>query len=156
MRSSLQSLPSNLISCSKTSSYGTCFRASARSPFPALKARLFSSTAPRAVQALATKTILITGASRGIGAEIARRFAKEGGSCILIGRNEALLEGVKKELDVLGGGAAQEEGTEVRHRVIVGDVGSAEFWAGMRKEVSSLITISLGFERWSSDGDRRA
>lgn len=68
----------------------------------------------------------------------------------MIGRNEALLEGVKKELDVLGGGAAQEEGTEVRHRVIVGDVGSAEFWAGMRKEKGiDVIVNAAGITHYS-------
>lgn len=63
----------------------------------------------------------------------------------MIGRNETLLESVKNELGA-SGRAAREGSNEVLHRVIVGDVGSAEFWAGMRKEVSGLITISLNFD----------
>ena len=76
---------------------------------------------------LAGKRCIITGASRGIGAEIARRFAKEGARCLLIGRNETSLERVKAELKEVEG-----EG----HGILVGDVGDGEFWGGLRKEVS--------------------
>ncbi|KUJ23128.1 NAD(P)-binding protein [Mollisia scopiformis] len=72
------------------------------------------------------KSCIITGASRGIGAEIARRFAKEGVECILVGRNEKSLYGIKDELIV---------GDEMEHRVVVGDVGDMDFWKGMKKEV---------------------
>jgi len=77
---------------------------------------------------LAGKRCIITGASRGIGAEIARRFAQEGASCILIGRNEGLLDHVKKSLKMTG--------KEEEHKMVVGDVGKIEFWGLMRKEVS--------------------
>ncbi|KAE8453511.1 hypothetical protein EG329_010372 [Mollisiaceae sp. DMI_Dod_QoI] len=77
------------------------------------------------------KSCIITGASRGIGAEIARRFAREGVRCILIGRNEKLLLGVKDEL---------ETGNE--HRVIVGDVGDVEFWGRMKKEKKVDILVN--------------
>lgn len=76
---------------------------------------------------LAGKKCIITGASRGIGAEITRRFAREGAKCILVGRNEERLLGVMGELDVRDGG--------VEHGVRVGDVGSKEFWEGFRREV---------------------
>jgi len=77
---------------------------------------------------LAGKHCIITGASRGIGAEIARRFAREGARCLLIGRNESLLGTVKEELEIV-------EGKE--HRILVGDVGDGEFWGMLRKEVSA-------------------
>ncbi|EDN99523.1 predicted protein [Sclerotinia sclerotiorum 1980 UF-70] len=57
---------------------------------------------------LANKTILVTGASRGIGRAIALRFAWEGGRLVLVGRNR---EGVGE----VGGGDW-------------GDVGKREFW----------------------------
>jgi short chain dehydrogenase len=85
------------------------------------------------------KKVVITGASRGIGAEIARRFAAEGATCVLVGRNEELLERVRDGLRGVG------------HRVNVGDVGNVEFWKRMKKEVCSPFDFdvgSLGF--WGS------
>jgi FlaA1/EpsC-like NDP-sugar epimerase len=78
---------------------------------------------------LAGKHCIITGASRGIGAEIARRFAREGARCLLIGRNESLLGKVREELEKVGEG---------EHRVLVGDVGDGEFWGLLKKEVSCV------------------
>jgi len=53
-------------------------------------------------QALSTRVALITGASRGIGAAVAKRFASEGAHVILIARNSKDLEAVD---DAIGGGA---------------------------------------------------
>jgi NAD(P)-dependent dehydrogenase (short-subunit alcohol dehydrogenase family) len=78
---------------------------------------------------LAGKHCIITGASRGIGAEIARRFAREGARCLLIGRNESLLGKVREELEKVGEG---------EHRVLVGDVRDGEFWGLLKKEVSCV------------------
>jgi hypothetical protein len=77
------------------------------------------------------KKVVITGASRGIGAEIARRFAAEGATCVLVGRNEELLERVRDGLRGVG------------HRVNVGDVGNVEFWKRMKKEVCSPSILML-------------
>jgi len=79
---------------------------------------------------LAGKHCIITGASRGIGAEIARGFAREGANCLLIGRNEAALWKVKVDL----------ENTE-DHRVLVGDVGDGEFWVLLKKEVGFFFAF---------------
>ena len=43
--------------------------------------------------ALAGRTALITGASRGIGREVAVRFAQEGAELILVGRSRESLAG---------------------------------------------------------------
>jgi hypothetical protein len=48
------------------------------------------------------KTVVITGASAGIGLECARRFAKEGANVVLVARGAAALETVRKELARLG------------------------------------------------------
>jgi FlaA1/EpsC-like NDP-sugar epimerase len=90
--------------------------------------RLHNNTDTR--RQLAGKHCIITGASRGIGAEIARRFASEGARCLLIGRNESLLGKVKEELEKAEGG---------EHRVLVGDVGDGEFWGALKKEVSLVF-----------------
>lgn len=51
------------------------------------------------------KVVVITGASRGIGAELARQLAKEGAVLALSGREVALLEQVSAECKALGGTA---------------------------------------------------
>eukprot|EP00571_Detonula_confervacea_P001973 CAMPEP_0172319906 /NCGR_PEP_ID=MMETSP1058-20130122/39021_1 /TAXON_ID=83371 /ORGANISM="Detonula confervacea, Strain CCMP 353" /LENGTH=300 /DNA_ID=CAMNT_0013035051 /DNA_START=1 /DNA_END=903 /DNA_ORIENTATION=+ len=55
----------------------------------------------------AGKTVLITGASAGIGAELARDFAKEGASLALLARNKDRLSAVSKECTALGSPNAQ-------------------------------------------------
>lgn len=55
--------------------------------------------------ALGGRVALITGASRGIGAAVARRFTKEGAHCILLGRNRAALEETDDAIRALGGAA---------------------------------------------------
>jgi len=51
------------------------------------------------------RTVVITGASAGIGRAIAREFAKEHARIGLIARNEEGLEGARKEIEALGGEA---------------------------------------------------
>lgn len=53
-------------------------------------------------QRLTNKIALITGASRGIGAAIARRFAQEGAQLILVARSPADLERVDNEVQKFG------------------------------------------------------
>ena len=48
------------------------------------------------------KTAVITGASRGIGADIARKFADEGAKLLISARNETLLTQVKEEIEKKG------------------------------------------------------
>ena len=50
------------------------------------------------------KTVVITGASRGIGAALARRFAREGAS-VVVSANEAAAETVASEIAAAGGKA---------------------------------------------------
>lgn len=53
-------------------------------------------------QRLKNKIALITGASRGIGAAVAKRFAQEGAQLILVGRSSADLEHVDNEVQKYG------------------------------------------------------
>ena len=46
-------------------------------------------------------TALITGASGGIGMELARVHAKKGGDLVLVARNKGKLDEIKKELESL-------------------------------------------------------
>ncbi|KAH8800073.1 hypothetical protein F5882DRAFT_448383 [Hyaloscypha sp. PMI_1271] len=78
------------------------------------------------------KNCIITGASRGIGAEIARRFAREGAKCLLIGRNKSSLWKVKD-------GMEETDGQE--HRILVGDVGDG-VWGELKKERQVDILVN--------------
>lgn len=73
------------------------------------------------------KHAVITGASGGIGAAIARRFAEEGMTCILIGRSLPRLE---KTLDSLPAKGAA-------HRIQMGDVSDKLFWRDFVKNMVS-------------------
>ena len=53
---------------------------------------------PKTIQRLKRRTALITGASRGIGLAIARKFAQQGCNLIITGRDEKSLRHVSREL----------------------------------------------------------
>lgn len=77
------------------------------------------------------KTILVTGATRGIGKAIAQRFGELGGKLVLVGRNREGLEGVGRELMKGRGGEGEGKGEgEGDWMVVCGDVGEREFWEG--------------------------
>jgi len=60
-----------------------------------------TNTAP--IGLLTAKTILITGASRGIGAAAARLFAREGAAVVLAARNTEALDRIVTEIRAAGG-----------------------------------------------------
>lgn len=77
------------------------------------------------MSALAGSVALVTGSSRGIGASIARCFAREGARVVIHGRDEGALERVRAEIAGMGGDAS----------IVVGDVTSEEDVARMRGEI---------------------
>jgi FlaA1/EpsC-like NDP-sugar epimerase len=95
------------------------------------------STEKLAPGALAGKVAIITGASRGIGAAVAERFAKEGARCILVGRDKDRLTKVRDGL------VAEYETT---HGLAIGDVRDVEWWKELsKKHVSANPLIFLIF-----------
>jgi short-subunit dehydrogenase len=79
------------------------------------------------VPVLAGKTALITGASRGIGLGITRSLARNGVSCILVGRDARTLNAQIAELP------------SGRHSRVVGDVASIDTWTKFEVETVGLL-----------------
>jgi hypothetical protein len=106
---------------------------------------------------LVGKTCLITGASRGIGAAIAKCFAAEGASCILTGRGEGRLEVARRSL------SAGRDETQ-RHRFLVGDVAQRAWWMDVVKQEvrsrDSKLSPTLpcrgpgGWLEWYTDAEK--
>jgi NAD(P)-dependent dehydrogenase (short-subunit alcohol dehydrogenase family) len=88
------------------------------------------------MRVLADRTALVTGSSRGIGAGIARLFAREGAKVALHGRDTAALSEVRREIEQAGGQAIHA----------VGDVTSFDDIEAVRGRVEEAFgPIGAGF-----------
>lgn len=72
------------------------------------------------------RTILVTGASRGIGAAIVRRFAAEGANVVMFARSGDALTGLSQEIAASGGKALAVEGDVAVYADFAGAVALAE------------------------------
>lgn len=68
---------------------------------------------------LANKVSIVTGASRGIGREIALTLSQQGATVVLCGRNVDLLRQVKEEIDAVNGRAIVVSGDVTQSEVVV-------------------------------------
>lgn len=84
---------------------------------------------------LENKTILVTGASSGIGKAIAIECSKLGANLVINGRNETRLKSTFDELDT---------SMSQQHQMIVADLTTAE-------GIESLISLKVGFDGVSSN-----
>jgi len=65
------------------------------------------------------RTVIITGASAGVGRAIAERFAREGDRVGLIARDETALKDVQRELQASGASAVEWEAADVSNAAAV-------------------------------------
>lgn len=81
---------------------------------------------------LKNQTVLITGASSGIGAEIAKKFAREGYDLFLLGRNEERLKKV------------QSECAQAKTEILVCDLTEInKFSESIKKKLATLSPITI-------------
>jgi glucose 1-dehydrogenase len=109
------------------------------------------------------RTILVTGAGRGIGRSIALRFAEEGGRVALVARTTADLEETARLVASLGGqcavlpaditqpGAAEDcvaraEGSLGKIDILVNNAGlerRADFWDATEEDYDTVLNVNL-------------
>ncbi len=90
------------------------------------------------------RLILITGASSGIGAEIARKFAKMGNKVLLLARNEKMLDEIQKQINASGGVAIAYSLDIGYHKEVI------EICNTIKKEngIPDIIINNAGAGKW--------
>jgi meso-butanediol dehydrogenase/(S,S)-butanediol dehydrogenase/diacetyl reductase len=102
------------------------------------------------------KTIVITGASRGIGAALARRFAREGGA-VVVSANEPACEAVAGEIVAAGGKAVAKAADVTRKSDVLAIFDAAERAFGsvdVSVQNAGVITIARIDAMTESEWDR--
>lgn len=97
------------------------------------------------------KTVLITGGGTGIGAEVARRMAREGANVVLMGRRAAPLEQVAAEFGgtVIAGDAANTADVKAAIAAIVAQFGSLDILIANAGGHGVGPTIETTDEAWA-------
>ena len=106
----------------------------------------------------ASKVVVITGASAGIGRATARLFGEHGASVGLLARNEDGLEGARREIEAAGGRAlvlptdvADPEQVEASAQRVEEELGPIDAWVN-----DAMTTIFSPFKELSAEEFKRA
>lgn len=89
------------------------------------------------MRSLLNKHAVITGGSRGIGLAIAQRFASEGASITLVGRDEARLQSALESLPL------QSPDSQVKHSFHAFDVSNMHGWVGLANKLKDVSGLCL-------------
>jgi len=103
---------------------------------------------------LSNKSILLTGASRGIGREIALAFARQGGKLVLAGRNQEALDETRTGVESAGGEAIVAVGdvTDAAWRHAIVDK-AVQTYGGLDILVNNAGVVSAGSLEKLSEAD---
>src|ERR1041385_1932192 len=106
---------------------------------------------------MTTETVVITGATSGVGRALARRFAEEGARIGLLARGEEGLEGAASDVQALGGTAlaiptavAEHDPVEDAAARIERELGPIDVWVN-----NAMTTVFAFVKHISSDEFRR-
>ena len=104
------------------------------------------------------EVVVITGAAKGIGRAITRRFAREGASVGLLGRGREALEGARKEVEAAGGKAlvipcdvADAAAVESAAAAVEDALGPIDVWVN-----NAMTTVFAFFDDIDPDEYKRA
>jgi short-subunit dehydrogenase len=105
-----------------------------------------------------SEVVVVTGASSGVGRATARIFGEHGASVGLLARNEAGLEGARKEIEVAGGKAlvlptdvADPEAVEAAAQRVEEEFGPIDIWVN-----DAMNTVFSPFKEITAEDYRRA
>jgi NAD(P)-dependent dehydrogenase (short-subunit alcohol dehydrogenase family) len=95
------------------------------------------------MRSLLNKHAIITGGSRGIGLAIAQRFASEGASVTLVGRDASRLQAALNSLPQ----STQAEGPQAQHAFRAFDVSRFDQWTAMVNDMKKVRNVSRLVQR---------
>ena len=91
------------------------------------------------------RTAIVTGAYGGLGYAIANRFAREGASLVLVGRNQARLNTATERLEKEYSSPPEKRAVSIRNFVC--DVSRNEDWENLVSTSVSSDVVHLGLSR---------
>jgi NAD(P)-dependent dehydrogenase (short-subunit alcohol dehydrogenase family) len=103
------------------------------------------------------QTVVITGASAGVGRATAREFAKHGAQIALLARGEAGLKAAREEVEFLGGNAlilpvdvADRDGIEMAADAVERELGPIDIWIN-----NAMVSVFSPFLQMTADEFKR-
>ena len=103
------------------------------------------------LMSLAGKRAVVTGASQGIGAAMARRFAEQGARVVIAARSEDKLDALARELDgveVFAGDLSSPDTIRALADAAIDRLGGIDIWASNAGDLAADDPFEIDEERW--------